>query len=201
MANSMHQTCSVMTNFRVSFPIYPWLKYVNTGGGGVFYEEIVVVSELGRRISASITMTAIQIKLTHSLQKSSWSDKREANCSSHEKEHNCNRSKKLCNKYGFRERNQLDFCRNLKWEWFTYQKGKPHRCWDLPKPDYNLRSQVPIGFCLSTEKCKYDTAEGLSRRGVKYDIDAYICTNPRRQQWQHIASAQVIAPISLAHHC
>jgi hypothetical protein len=51
-------------------------------------------------------------------------------------------------------------------------------------------SQAYIGFRLSAEKCKYDTAEGLSKRGVKNTAVAYICTNPKSPQCQNIASAR-----------
>jgi hypothetical protein len=41
----------------------------------MFCEESVVVGELGMRLSVAITTTAIQIKPTHSLHKSSSRDK------------------------------------------------------------------------------------------------------------------------------
>lgn len=60
--------------------------------GGLFYEQSVVVGELGRRITVAIT-TSTQTKLTHTLQKSSSREKTDAHGLSHEKRHSCTRSK------------------------------------------------------------------------------------------------------------
>ena len=49
------------------FPILPLTQIcVHGGGGGLFYEESVVVGELGRRIGIAIKTAAMQTKLTHS---------------------------------------------------------------------------------------------------------------------------------------
>lgn len=51
------------------------------------------------------------------------------------------------------------------------------------------------------EMCILDTAEGRSRIGAKNTRDTYVSTNVKSQKWQIIASARVIASISMALHC